>query len=91
MKIHPVFHVSLLCKYVDPKSIPDHTLPDCPPPVTIDNALEYEVESILDKRTFHQKMQYLVKWKSYHESDCTWELVENLENAKEILAKFERQ
>jgi len=49
MKIHPVFHVSLLRKYIDPTLVPDRTLPDRPPPVTIDDTLEYEVEAILDK------------------------------------------
>jgi hypothetical protein len=51
MKIHPVFHVSLLKPYHRP-TIPNMTF--LPPlsevPVEIDNNLEYEVEKILDSR-----------------------------------------
>lgn len=46
MKIYPVFHVSLLERYYL-STILGRTLPP-PPPIEIDNELEYEVEEVLD-------------------------------------------
>ena len=40
-----------------------------------DNSEEYEVETILDKRTLKGKTQYLVKWIGYPLHDATWEPV----------------
>jgi hypothetical protein len=52
LKIHPVFHVSLLRPYRKPTSFPDQPVPDPPPPlVTIDDTPEYIVECILDHHT----------------------------------------
>ena len=50
LKIHLVFHVSLLTQYhaSDPGIFPDRTFPP-PPPAILDTGPEYEVESILDK------------------------------------------
>jgi hypothetical protein len=69
MKIHPIFHVSLLEPY-QKSTIPCRTfLP--PPPVEIDNNLEYEVEKILDSRIRWRHLEYLVLWKGYDLSECT--------------------
>src|SRR5271169_5792359 len=61
MKIHPVFHISLLKLYQPlptdferPISLPVIIIPE-------DDHKEYEVEIILDKRTLQNKSQYLVK------------------------------
>src|SRR5690606_34027559 len=45
MKIHPVFHVSLLEPY-HANSLRQNEPP--PPPIEVDNELEWEVETILD-------------------------------------------
>ena len=50
---------------------------------------EFEVESILDKRIIHGKIQYRVKWKNYQESEATWEPEENLTNCKTLIDKFQ--
>ena len=48
MKVHPVFHVSLLEPYRE-STFPGRV--QCPPPsVEIENHEEYEVEKILDSR-----------------------------------------
>jgi hypothetical protein len=49
MKIHSVFHVSLLKPY---KTSDDFTRPILPPPIAIEdtNEKEYEVEAILDMK-----------------------------------------
>ena len=58
MKIHPVFHVSLLSP-VPQDSHPDH-VPPPPPPVEVDGEEEYEVEDILDSKKFRNRLKYLV-------------------------------
>jgi hypothetical protein len=90
LRIHPVFHVSLLRPYHDPTSFPDRTLPPPPPPpVTIDEATEYVVEKILDHRTRRHRLEYLVKWEGYPDYDASWEPREHLVHAPEILREYE--
>ena len=87
--LHPVFHVSLLTPYCanDSDLFPNHTtLP--PPPILLNDELEYEVSEILDFRYFYHKPQYLVKWTGY--SDPTWEPPENLENSAHLLNAFKQ-
>ena len=89
MKIHPVFHVSLLKPYHPSPS--DFERPTPPPAIIIPETdhEEYEVETILEKRTLRNRPQYLVKWLGYPLHDATWEPVENLENAKETIQEYE--
>jgi hypothetical protein len=93
VRIHPVFHVSLLRKYEEPTDIPLRPNPvDPPPAITTGENEEFEVERILDERWHRQRREYLVQWKGYPEYDAGWEPEPNLENAKEALAEFrERQ
>ena len=87
LKIHPVFHVSLLKPY---KEFEEFLRATPPPPVILsDNSEEYEVETILDKRTLRNRVQYLVKWVGYPLHDATWEPLENLINCQEKLREFE--
>jgi hypothetical protein len=89
LRIHPVFHVSLLRPYKDPASFPDRALPTPPPlPVTIEDTPEYVVERILDHRTRHHRLEYLVKWEGYPDYDASWEPGEHLANAPEILREY---
>jgi len=89
MKLHPVFHVSLIKSY---KSTDEFEREIPPPPVNINNEEdecdEYEVESILDIKTKHKKKFYLVKWKGYPLHDATWEPEANLTNCQKELQKF---
>jgi hypothetical protein len=70
--IHPVFHIDLLTPYHE-------TTIHCanyqrPPPDLVEGEEEYEVETILESRCFGRgkKLQYLVKWKGYPDSDNQW-------------------
>ena len=68
-KIHPIFHVNLLTPY---KETAFHGPNYMRPPLDlIDNEEEYEVEQILDLRIqgCNCKVQYLVKWVGYPDSD----------------------
>ena len=66
MKIHLIFHISLL-KLYNPNDNEDFIHPTSPQPIIIPetNEEEYEIEAILDKRTIQNKPQYLVKWLGY--------------------------
>ena len=87
LRIHPVFHVSLLKPYKESNEF-EREIP--PPPVFIsENSQEYEVEMILDKRTIRKKPQYLVKWLGYPLHDATWEPKENLKNCQEKVKEYE--
>jgi hypothetical protein len=70
--IHPVFHTDLLTPYKETiMHGPNFTRPT---PELIDGEEEYSVEKILDSRRFgrRQRLQYLVKWEGYPDSDNMW-------------------
>jgi hypothetical protein len=70
MKMHPVFHVSLL----DPTAndpIP-WQIPPTPSPIIVEQEEKYTVEEILDSReSKNNGLQYFVKWICY--TDSIWE------------------
>ena len=83
IKVHLVFHVSLL------KSCKGSNYPDKhPPPEVTGDEEEYEVEKILDSCYQRRHVQYLVKWKGYPNCDNQWEPPANLGNAEDILQNF---
>ena len=86
IKIHPVFHVSLLESYKD-STIPGR-LQAPPPPIEVDGIEEFEVSEILDSRINRGKLEYLVYWQGYEVHERTWEPAANLENASEMIAEF---
>jgi hypothetical protein len=89
-KIHDVFHVDLLTPYVETEFHGPNYMR--PPPDLIDREEEYEVESILKSRRHGRgrKVQYLVKWKGYADSDNEWVNWDNM-HADEALEKLRRQ
>jgi hypothetical protein len=86
MKIHPIFHVSLLepCRE---NILPNRVQPP-PPPIIIDNGNKWEVEEILDSRIFRRHLQYKVRWKGYSNSNDSWEPLEPLEHSLDLLHEF---
>ena len=89
LKIHPVFHVSILRPYSDPASI-THRPPSIPPPnpISIQDREEFEVERILDHRKQHNHQEYLVKWVGYPDYDASWEPAAHLEHAQDCLTDY---
>ena len=69
MKIHPVFHVSLLEPYRE-SSFPGR-VQQPPPSIEVENHEEYDVEKILDSRRRWGKLEYLVHWTGYDINERT--------------------
>jgi hypothetical protein len=90
-KLHPVFHVNLLRKYISPDPDLQETLPR-PPPVFVDESAQqyFEVEQILDHRTHRRHKQYLIKWLGYPLHDATWESAKNIrDDVPELVNLYE--
>ena len=89
LRIHPVFHSSLLEPYQD-STVPGRIKPP-PPPIELEGGLEYEVAAILQSNIVRNKLYYLVDWLGYSPSERTWEPIENVNNARALLDDFHRQ
>lgn len=89
LKIHPVFHVSILRPYQSPDSVNHRPIPIPPPePTTINDADEFEVDKILDHRTRYNRQEYLVKWVGYPDHDASWEPAAHLDHAQDCIADY---
>ena len=89
MKIHHVFHASLLEIYHE-STILGRSQPT-PPSVEIDGCKEYKIKSILDSQIWQGKLEYLVHWRGYPISERIWEPASNLSNAPEKIRIFHHQ
>ena len=89
LRIHPVVNISRVKPYLSllpgqpiSRPRPIHVTEDCDE--------EYEVDAIVDSRIYKGKLQYLVHWKGYDESERTWEPVSNLKNSPAIVEQFHK-
>jgi hypothetical protein len=92
MKIHPVFHNSLLKPYHETKEHgPNYEKPT--PEIVNDEEGHYEIKAILMARPTRNRksMQYLIKWKGYPASENSWLPEKELTNAKELLDQFKQK
>lgn len=89
MKIHPVFHISLLTPFID-NTIAGRKQTE-PSPVIIEDEPEWEVEEILDLCYRRNRLEYLVKWIGYGPGDNTWEPADNVTNSPDLLQRFHNQ
>ena len=75
MRIHPVFHISLLERAVEDETL--HPSPSSPPPIVVEGQSYWEIEAIVNSRLRKQRgrptVEYEVKWKGYSDYDNTWE------------------
>ena len=88
VKIHLVVNVSWIKWYVDQVNGQRKEMPQ---PVVIEGEEEWEVEKILNKRKVRGKDKFLVQWKGFTAEGDTWESRENLQNAGDLLRKFEEE
>jgi len=88
--IHDIFHIDLLTPYHETNIHgPNYSRP---PPDLIDNEEEYKVKKILDSQRFGRrcKLQYLIKWKGYPDSDNEW-VNKNDVHASQAIREFKNQ
>ena len=89
--IHPVFHVSKL-ELSTPHMILNRIQPP-PPPVEVDDDIEYEIAMILDsKPDQHRKytLLHMVQWVGYEGTDqeIDWLVATKLTHASKLVADF---
>jgi len=89
VKIHPVFHFSLLEPTASTEPIPRHLQPPAPP-LVIQEQQEWEVEKILDSRCQRNQIQYRVKWTGFHDPDRTWYPARNFEKSPDLTVSSTR-
>jgi Chromo (CHRromatin Organisation MOdifier) domain len=83
-KLHSTFHVSLLEPYIRCEG------EEPPDPVGIEED-KFLVERILDERSKHGKLEFLIKWLGYPEHESTWEPLEHLDELDDEIAEFRMQ
>ena len=91
IKIHPVFHTGVLCKFKD-----DGRYQPPPPNINIDGEAEWEVESIIGHRDRSRnshttksgqrpnKCDYLVKLSGYPIEHHSWEPEKHMTNCADL-------
>jgi hypothetical protein len=91
MRIHPVFHVSLLDPYHQ-SQLSERRQPE-PPPIEVDGELEYEVKEILDSKVMGRKLYYRVEWVGYGSgaAELTWEPAANLTHSSDRLEEYHKR
>ena len=45
----------------------------------------------MDKRKRREKLKYSVRWNGYTVEENTWEELENLKNARDLVKEFEKK
>jgi hypothetical protein len=88
--IHNVFHTSLLSPYSETTVHGPNFFQ--PPPELVDGEEEYQVECIMGHQKMGQgkKLQYLVKWMGYPNSDNTWEPVTQI-HTPDLIKQYQSQ
>jgi hypothetical protein len=89
-RIHDVFHALLLSPYRETTA---HSPNFSQPPLElIDGEEEYQVEHIMGHQNMGQgkKLQYLVKWEGYPDSDNTWEPATQI-HAPNLIKHYQKQ
>ena len=51
----------------------------------------YYVEKILDRRKVNDRLEYKIKWEGYPMNQSTWEPLENLRTAMELVEEYDRE
>jgi hypothetical protein len=89
--IHNVFHTDLLTPYR--KTLTHGANYQRLPPDLVGGMEEYEVEKVLDSHRYgrRRKLQYLIKWEGYPDSDNQWVNWDDAGGAEEAIWEFKKQ
>ena len=92
LKIHPVFHVSMLKPFHEDEDDPQRSISTRAPP-TMTKSFDKDVEEVLADRVVRRRgvppsTQYLIKWKGLPESEATWEAQEDLWQFEDHLHRY---
>lgn len=99
-RLHPVFNVDLLKKYIDGRSeFPARPVADARPgPLPAEDPAAggpgdpvYEVEAVIGKRGRGARLQYRVKWAGWPVEQASWLPASECDSCAEAVADFERQ
>ncbi|KAH9753791.1 Endonuclease [Citrus sinensis] len=95
LKIHPVFHVSLLKPYHEDMGEPSRGESRRVPTAVV-TAFDKDVDYIIADRVVLRRgvpthSEYLVKWKSLPESEATWEREDDLWQFAEHIQRFKHE
>jgi hypothetical protein len=83
MRIHNVFHVSLLEPwYSRGGEVPEESMP------LADDKHKWHVEAILDSMRESGQRYYLVKWQGWPKTYNTWEPKESCKNAGRLVNEY---
>ncbi|KAM7485714.1 hypothetical protein LguiA_001723 [Lonicera macranthoides] len=93
LKIHPVFHVSMLKPYHEDVEDPSRSESQRAPPI-VTKSFDKEVEEVLATREVRRRgvppcKQFLIKWKGLPESETTWESQADLWQFEDKLRRYE--
>jgi hypothetical protein len=89
MKVHPVFHISLLEPYTVNPFV--GRVQEAPPPMEVEGEQEWEVKEVLDSKIVRGKLLYYVDWEGFGPQDRTWELIEHVQHASELITDYHRR
>ena len=87
MRIHPVINISRVKPYRERLPGQPVTAPG-PSNVMEDREEEYEVEYIVDSHYKGKRVEYLIHWKGWSETDQTWEPASHLDNTPDAVCEF---
>ena len=90
VRIHPVFHVSLLLPFRGPMKGQDGIRPG-PVEIGPDGVPVLEVEAILGARRRKGGLEFLVKWLGYGDLENSWQPCEDVRNSRELVVEFYRR
>ena len=91
LRMHNVFHVSLLRPYIEGKH------PRSPPiPEILKGEFEYTVDQIIKHSLVPDgkkkpALEFLIRWKGYGSINDSWEPDENLTNCEKLVKKFKKE
>jgi hypothetical protein len=89
--IHDVFHTDLLTPYH--KMLTHGANYQHPAPDLVEGVEEYKVKKVLDSHRYGRgrKLQYLIKWEGYPDSDNQWVNWDDAIGAEDAIREFKRQ